>query len=146
MLLADLTTSGTTLSSFNYTYNPAGNRTQVVEANGDVLTLSYNPTYQLTNEKRSGANSYNISYTYDPVGNRTVLTSSGALTTNTYNAGNELVTSQARGSAPRRSLGISGWPSFVAGIHAWRRVAEMPIAVWAGERGYPGETGAAMPT
>jgi RHS repeat-associated protein len=32
---------------------------------------------------------------YDPVGNRTVLTNSGALTTNTYNAGNELVTSQA---------------------------------------------------
>jgi RHS repeat-associated protein len=95
LLLANLTASGSTLSSFNYTYNPVGNRTQVVEANGDVLTLSYDPTYQLTNEKRSGANSYNISYTYDPVGNRTVLTNSGALTTNTYNAGNELVTSQA---------------------------------------------------
>jgi RHS repeat-associated protein len=95
LLLANLTTSGTTLSSFNYTYNPVGNRTQVVEANGDVLTLSYDPTNQLTNEQRSGANSYNISYTYDPVGNRTVLTNSGALTTNTYNAGNELVTSQA---------------------------------------------------
>jgi RHS repeat-associated protein len=95
LILANLTTSGTTLSSFNYTYNPVGSRTQVVEANGDVLTLAYDPTYQLTNEKRSGANSYNISYTYDPVGNRTVLTNSGALTTNTYNAGNELVTSQA---------------------------------------------------
>jgi RHS repeat-associated protein len=95
LLLANLTASGSTLSSFNYTYNPVGNRTQVVEANGDVLTLSCDPTYQLTNEKRSGANSYNISYTYDPVGNRTVLTNSGALTTNTYNAGNELVTSQA---------------------------------------------------
>jgi RHS repeat-associated protein len=95
LLLANLTTTGTTLSSFNYTYNPVGNRTQVVEANGDVLTLAYDPTYQLTNEQRSGANSYNISYTYDPVGNRTVLTNSGALTTNTYNAGNELVTSQA---------------------------------------------------
>jgi RHS repeat-associated protein len=83
------------LSSFNYTYNPVGNRTHVVEADGDVLTLSYDPTYQLTNEVRSGANAYNISYTYDPVGNRTVLTNSGALTTNTYNPGNELVTSQA---------------------------------------------------
>jgi YD repeat-containing protein len=41
LLLANLTTSGTTLSSFNYTYNPVGNRTQVVEANGDVLTLAY---------------------------------------------------------------------------------------------------------
>ena len=82
LLLANLTTSGTTLSSFNYTYNPVGNRTQVVEANGDVVTLAYDPTYQLTNERRSGANAYNISYTYDAVGNRTLLLNNGALTTN----------------------------------------------------------------
>ena len=63
LLLANLTSGGTTLSSFNYTYNPVGNRTQVVEANGDVVTWSYDPTYQLTNEQRSGANSYNITYT-----------------------------------------------------------------------------------
>ena len=42
----------------------------------------------------SGANAYNISYTYDPVGNRTLLLNGGARTTSTYNAGNELVTSQ----------------------------------------------------
>ena len=95
LLLANLTTGGTTLSSFNYTYNPVGNRTQVVEANGDVLTLSYDPTYQLTNERRSGANAYNISYIYDPVGNRTLLLSNGTPTTSTYNAGNELVTSDS---------------------------------------------------
>ena len=85
------------MSSFNYTYNPVGNRTQVVEADGDVLTLSYDPTYQLTNERRSGANSYNISYVYDAVGNRTLLVNNGVPTTNTYNAGNELVTSLASG-------------------------------------------------
>ncbi len=95
MLLANLTTSGTTLSSFNYTYNPVGNRTQIVESNGDVVSLAYDPTYQLTNERRSGANSYNLSYTYDSVGNRTLLSNGGAVTTNTYNAGNELITSQA---------------------------------------------------
>ena len=95
LLLANLNSSGTTLSSFNYTYNPVGNRTRIVEANGDVVTLAYDPTYQLTNEMRSGANSYNISYVYDPVGNRTVLANGGALTTNSYNAGNELATSQA---------------------------------------------------
>ena len=94
LLLANMATSGTTLSSFNYTYNPVGNRTQVVEANGDVVTFGYDPTYQLTNETRSGANAYNISYTYDPVGNRTLLLNNGAATTSTYNAGNELVTSQ----------------------------------------------------
>ena len=95
LLLANLTTGGTTLSSFNYTYNPVGNRTQVVEANGDVVTFGYDPTYQLTNEKRSGANAYNISYSYDPVGNRTLLLNNRAPTTSTYNAGNELVTSQS---------------------------------------------------
>ena len=56
LLLANITTGGTTLSSFNYTYNPVGNRTQVVEANGDVLTLSYDPTYQLTNKARGRVN------------------------------------------------------------------------------------------
>ena len=88
LLLANLTTGGTTLSSFNYTYNPAGNRTQVVEANGDVVTFGYDPTYQLTNETRSGANAYNISYSYDAVGNRALLLNNGARTTSTYNAGN----------------------------------------------------------
>ena len=94
LLLANLTSAGTTLSSFNYTYNPVGNRVQVVEANGDVVTWSYDPTYQLTNERRSGANSYNISYTYDAAGNRTLMLNSGAPTTYTYNAANELATSQ----------------------------------------------------
>ena len=95
LLLANLSSSGTTLSSFNYTYNPVGNRTQVVEATGDVLTWSYDPTYQLTNERRSGANAYNITYAYDGVGNRTLLLNGGAATTSTYNAANELMTSQA---------------------------------------------------
>jgi RHS repeat-associated protein len=72
-----------------------GNRTQVVEVDGSVVTWSYDPTYQLTNEQRSGANSYNVTYAYDSVGNRTLLVSTGAPTTYTYNAGNELSTSQA---------------------------------------------------
>ena len=95
LLLANITSGGTTLSSFNYTYNPVGNRTQVVEADGDVVTWSYDPTYQLTNERRSGANAYNITYAYDGVGNRTLLLNGGAATTSTYNAANELATSQS---------------------------------------------------
>ena len=94
LLLANLTSGGTTLSSFNYTYNPVGNRTQVVEADGDVVSWTYDPTYQLNYERRSGANSYNITYTYDGVGNRALMVSGGAPTTYSYNAANELATSQ----------------------------------------------------
>ncbi len=53
LLLANLASGGTTLSSFNYTYNSVGNQTQAVEADGDVVTWSYDPAYQLTNEQRS---------------------------------------------------------------------------------------------
>ena len=95
LLLANLGAGGTTLSSFNYTYNPVSNRTEVIEVDGSVVTWSYDPTYQLTNEQRSGANAYNITYAYDAVGNRTLTVSSGARTTYTYNSANELATSQA---------------------------------------------------
>ena len=94
LLLANLTSTGTTLSSFNYAYNAVGYRTRVMEVDGSVVTWSYDPTYQLTNEQRSGANSYNITYTYDAVGNRTLMVNSAAPTTYTYNAANEMATSQ----------------------------------------------------
>ena len=55
LLLANINSAGTTLSSFNYTYSPVGNRTQVVEVDGSVVTWNYDPTYQLTNEQRSGS-------------------------------------------------------------------------------------------
>ena len=94
VLLANLSDGAAGNTTFAYSYDPVGNRTQVVEGDGDVLTLTYDRTYQLTNEQRSGAHSYNITYVYDPVGNRTQLISSGAITTNTYDAGNQLLTGQ----------------------------------------------------
>ena len=48
-----------------------------MESTGNRVTWSYDKTYQLTNEQRSGSNSYNITYTYDPVGNRLVLINGG---------------------------------------------------------------------
>ena len=94
LLLANLTSTGTTLSSFNYAYNVVGNRTRVLEVDGSVVTWSYDPTYQLTNEQRSGPNSYSITYTYDAVGNRTLMVNNAAPTTYTYNAANEMATCQ----------------------------------------------------
>ena len=89
-----LVRAATTLSSFEYNYDQAGNRTQVVEADGSAVTWTYDPTYQLTNERRSGTTSYNITYVYDGVGNRTLLVNNGAPTTYAYNAANELSKSQ----------------------------------------------------
>ena len=54
--LANLTSDGTTMSSFLDTWGAADNRIGRVEANGDRVSWSYDPTYQLTRERRSGAN------------------------------------------------------------------------------------------
>ena len=108
LLLANLYASGSTLSSFNYTYNSVGNRTRVIEANGDIVTWSYDPAYQLTNEQRSGANAYNITYVYDGAGNRTLLLNGGAATTSIYNAANELTSSQASGATTNFTYDGSG--------------------------------------
>ncbi len=64
LLLANLGSGGTTLSSFAYAYSPSGNRTQVIDVDGSVVTWAYDPTHQLTNERRSGTNGYNITYVY----------------------------------------------------------------------------------
>ena len=67
--VANLTSTNTTLSSFSY-IDAVGNRKHVVESTGNRVTWTYDNTYQLKNEQRSGSNSYNITYTYDAVGNR----------------------------------------------------------------------------
>jgi RHS repeat-associated protein len=92
--VANLSSTSTTLSSFSYALDPVGNRLRVVESSGNRVTWSYDKTYQLTNEQRSGSNGYNITYTYDPVGNRLALINGGVRTTSSYNAANELTRSQ----------------------------------------------------
>ena len=81
------------MASFNYAYDPVGNRTQVVEANGNVGTWTYDPTYQLIREYRLGLSSIDNTYTYDPVEQVTNV-AAGTPTTYAYNAANELTTRQ----------------------------------------------------
>ena len=69
-------------------------RSGVTEASGDRVTWSYDPTYQLTNERRSGVNSYNVTYSYDPAGNRLVKNDGTVRTTSTYDAANRLIYAQ----------------------------------------------------
>ena len=82
------------ISSFAYRLDGVGNRLGWTEANGDVVTLGYDATYQLIHEERGGANSYNGTYTYDGVGNRTHLQDKNTHTTYTYDAGNQLTVEQ----------------------------------------------------
>src|SRR5262249_17051315 len=79
--LAHIKTDGTTLSSFDYALDAVGKRMRVAEANGDRVTWTYDDTYQLRRELRSGTMVYDVTHTYDAVGNQTIKTESGARTT-----------------------------------------------------------------
>jgi len=70
---------GTVLSSFAYTFDPAGNITEMRFANGDVAQYDYDAKDQLTGEHRRGTLNYDIIFTYDPVGNRLKQVRSGDL-------------------------------------------------------------------
>ena len=46
--LRNLKSDLSVISVFTYSYDTIGNRTGVQEANGDLVTWSYDETYQLT--------------------------------------------------------------------------------------------------
>ena len=91
--LVNAESDGTPISRFTYTYDNVGNRTNVVEADSDRTTWTYDRTYQLTREHRTGNVAFDVTYTYDGVGNRLVQEEDPSeLTTYTYDAANELLT------------------------------------------------------
>lgn len=90
--LANLTSTGTTITSYRDTWDPANNRLARIEHDGTLVTWSYDPTYQLTRERRNGANSYDTTYAYDPAGNRRLKLDNSIRTTYSYDAANQLNT------------------------------------------------------
>jgi YD repeat-containing protein len=94
--LRNLKSDQSIISIFTYTYDAVGNRLGVSEANGDLVTWSYDETYQLTREQRTGANVYDITYTYDGVGNRLTKLAGGVITSSSYDAANQLLTANCR--------------------------------------------------
>jgi RHS repeat-associated protein len=82
------------LGRLTYTYDKVGNRTSLFENSGARTTWTYDATYRLTNEHRTGTTAHNTTHTYDPVGNRLVRQVDGALTTFTYDVANQLETSK----------------------------------------------------
>jgi RHS repeat-associated protein len=95
-------------SPAGYALDGVGNRLHVVESTGNRVTWTYDKTYQLRNEQRSGSNGYNITYTYDPVGNRLVEINGGARTTSTFDAANQLAKTHTVG-------GVTTYTSDAAG-------------------------------
>src|SRR5206468_2479193 len=87
--LANVKSDSTTISSFDYRYDPVGNRNRIIESSGIRVTWSYDADYQLTRERRSGANAYDITYTYDPAGNRRTKLQDAVTTTYTYDAASQ---------------------------------------------------------
>jgi RHS repeat-associated protein len=67
----------------------------VLESSGDRTTWSYDPTYQLNRERRSGLTTYDVTYTYDPAGNRMTQTDTGTRTTYAYDMANQLLTEKS---------------------------------------------------
>ena len=54
------------------------------------MTYSYDNAYQLTRERRSGANAYDVTYSYDPVGNRLTKLEGGVTTSYSYDEASQL--------------------------------------------------------
>src|SRR5262249_9508610 len=92
--LVTKTSGGTVINRLTYSYDSTGNRTRVLESNGDRTTWTYDTTYQLKRERRSGAVTYDVTYAYDPAGNRAAQTDSGTRTTCVYDGANQLKTEQ----------------------------------------------------
>jgi RHS repeat-associated protein len=78
----------------DYRYDNTANRVGVTEASGDRVTWTYDATYQLTRERRSGVNGYDVTHVYDPAGNRTLKLDGGSRTTSVYNGANQIIWSQ----------------------------------------------------
>jgi len=92
------------ISIFTCSYDEAGNRTQVEEANGDLVTWSYDDGYQLTRERSSGANAYDLTYSYGEVGNRLTRLEDGVTASYSYDEGNELTMHNGDPAAARSRM------------------------------------------
>ena len=94
IVLSNASPTGVALALFTNSYDPVGNRLSVSEIDGSLVSYLYDPSYQLINEQRSGSTPYNTTFVYDGMGNRLVQNNTGVLTTSTFNAANELLTSE----------------------------------------------------
>jgi RHS repeat-associated protein len=96
--LINASSAGAIVNRFTYSYDNARNRTNVVESSGDRTTWTYDATYQLKHEKRTGGTAFDVTYSYDPAGNRALQIDSGTRITYAFDAANQLLTQKPAGS------------------------------------------------
>jgi YD repeat-containing protein len=95
LIRAGLDAVNADLYRFTYTYDPAGNRKSIGDANGSDTTYTYDAKDRLTKDETSGTNAHIYNYRYDGNDNRLTSDESGTLTSYTYDADSRLVTSVA---------------------------------------------------
>lgn len=83
--------AGKLLSSFAYIIDKLGNRVQMTSNGSSVNRYSYDNLYRLTSW--TAPSGQVTQWAYDPVGNRTSMISSAGMTSYTYDAADELLTS-----------------------------------------------------
>jgi RHS repeat-associated protein len=88
--LSNVTTGGTTVSSFRYRYDNVGNKTSVAELGGGRVSWTYDSLYRLESERRSGAAAFAATYIYDAMGNAILKLDGANRTTQTFNRANQL--------------------------------------------------------
>jgi RHS repeat-associated protein len=87
------TAGGSTITRQQYTIDSAGRRVgESLNGGASSVAYTFDNGGQLTNEVRTGANSYTASYTYDAAGNRASKTLGGTTENYTYDNANKLLT------------------------------------------------------
>ena len=92
--LLNHTTSGDTLSCYNYTLGATGNRIKVEEHTGRTVDYVFDKTYRLLQEQIADPDFGHqlITYTYDSTGNRLTKDDDGTITQYVYDDNNRLIT------------------------------------------------------
>jgi len=86
--LVNRKSSGEVISSYTYEHDAAGNRTKMIEANGDETTYRYDDLYRLTGVTYPDGST--VGYVYDSVGNRLVMTDTTGTTGYSYDDSDRL--------------------------------------------------------
>jgi RHS repeat-associated protein len=118
--------SGNTIASYEYTLGAAGNKTAAVEFDGTTTTniaWTYNDSYRLKQEVRTGGQSLTTNWTYDAVGNReTMAVTQGGNTTNftySYNTLDQLTQATVNGTPTNYGYDTRGNLTTVGGVQTY---------------------------